>query len=159
MILTTIYLAGAKNTIVGVPGRGICSVLFFDTVPMVPSSAFIATAGSERLLCDGFSLGETVRFGSLELIANRFGGPSLSPLGTGLGTTTMGPTYGRPMLPQRIMVGNPTEGFPMAPSGEGRTDLPFPGRHDVKASPTSTTMVLRPESPPANQAMTTIPLR
>jgi hypothetical protein len=126
---------------------------------MVPSSAFIAIAGSERLLCDGFSLGETVRFGSLELIANHFGGLSLSPLGTGLGTTTMGPTYGRPMLPQRIMVGNPTEGFPMAPSGEGRTDLPFPGRHDVKASPTSTTMVLRPESPPANQAMTTIPLR
>jgi hypothetical protein len=56
-------------------------VLFLDVVPKVPSSAFITAAGSEHLSCDGFSLGETIRFGSLELITDRFSRLSLSPLG------------------------------------------------------------------------------
>jgi hypothetical protein len=109
-------------------------------------------------LCDGFSLGETIRFGSLELIADHFGGLSLSPLGNGSGTTAMSPAYGGPPLPQQIMVENPTEGFPTAPSGEGRNDLPFPRRHDVKASPTSTTTMPRPEGPMTDQVVATIPL-
>jgi hypothetical protein len=132
-------------------------VLFLDAVPMVPSLAFVTATGGECLSCDGFSLGETICFGSLELITDQFGGMSLSPLWNGLGTTAMGPACGGSLLPQWIMVGNPTEGFPTAPSGEGRTDLPFPGRHDMKASPTSTTTMPRPESPPINQAMATIP--
>jgi hypothetical protein len=56
-------------------------MLFLDVIPKVPSSAFVATTGDERLSCDGFSLGETIRFGSLELITDRFSRLSLSPLG------------------------------------------------------------------------------
>jgi hypothetical protein len=36
---------------------------------MVPSSAITIAAYSECLSCDGFSLGETIRFGSIEFIA------------------------------------------------------------------------------------------
>jgi hypothetical protein len=38
----------------------------------------IAT-NEERLMCGGFSLGETILFGSLECIADCFGSLSLSP--------------------------------------------------------------------------------
>jgi hypothetical protein len=64
-------------------------VLFLDAILMVPSSTFVTAAGGECLLCDDFSLGETVRFRSLELISDCFDGLSLSPLGNGSGTTAM----------------------------------------------------------------------
>jgi hypothetical protein len=66
VILTTLYLAGAKTLTVSAPGREICSVLFLDVVPMVPSSAFVTAAGDECLSCSGFSLSETICFGSLD---------------------------------------------------------------------------------------------
>jgi hypothetical protein len=44
----------------------------------------IIAIGGECLLCDGFSLGETICFGSLEFIADRFGGLILSPMGGGV---------------------------------------------------------------------------
>jgi hypothetical protein len=37
---------------------------------MVPSSTFVATTDGECLPCEGFSLGEAIRFGSLEFVAN-----------------------------------------------------------------------------------------
>jgi hypothetical protein len=40
---------------------------------MVHSSTLTITTDSERLTCGGFSLGETIHFGSLEFIANCFG--------------------------------------------------------------------------------------
>jgi hypothetical protein len=40
---------------------------------MVPSSALSIAVGGERLLCDGFSLGETIHIGNLKFITNRFG--------------------------------------------------------------------------------------
>jgi hypothetical protein len=51
-------------------------------ISMVPSSVPTVASNSERLSCDGFSLSETIRFRSLELITNRFSGLSLSLLGT-----------------------------------------------------------------------------
>jgi hypothetical protein len=35
VILTTLYLASAKKLTIGLQERGICSVLFLDTIPMV----------------------------------------------------------------------------------------------------------------------------
>jgi hypothetical protein len=46
---------------------------------MVLLSALAVAADGERLTCGGFSLGETVRLGSFEFIADDFGGFSLSP--------------------------------------------------------------------------------
>jgi hypothetical protein len=57
-------------------------VLSFYIVLMVPSSAFITATGGKRSPCEGFSLGKTICFRSLEFIANQFGVLSLSPLGT-----------------------------------------------------------------------------
>jgi hypothetical protein len=45
----------------------------------------------------------------------------------------------------------------MTLNGEGRTNLVFPGRHGVEASPTSTMTILWSENPPTHQAMMTLP--
>jgi hypothetical protein len=50
---------------------------------MVPSSALTVAADGERLSCNVFSLGETIRFESLKLITNRFGSLSHSSVGDG----------------------------------------------------------------------------
>jgi hypothetical protein len=63
---------------------------------MVHSSALAVTTDSERLTCRGFSLGETVRFGSLEFIANYFGGLSLSPKEIDLGAAFRSTTHNGP---------------------------------------------------------------
>jgi hypothetical protein len=41
--------------------------------------------------------------------------------------------------------------------GEGRIDLPFPRRHDVRASITPATTIPWPETTQTDQAMMTIP--
>jgi hypothetical protein len=59
-----------KTPIVGTPGRGICSMHSFYTIPIVLSSTFITVIGSERRPCDVFSHGETIHFRSVEFIIN-----------------------------------------------------------------------------------------
>jgi hypothetical protein len=95
-------------------------------VLMVPSSVLTVDAGGARLSCGGFSLGETILFGSLEYSTDHFGGLSLSPMGS---------TRGGPPSSQRTMTGDSTEGFPRAPDEEGRIDLFSPRRHDTRAQP------------------------
>jgi hypothetical protein len=46
---------------------------------MVPSSAIVFAANSERLTCGGFSLGETVHLRNFDFITDYFGGLILSP--------------------------------------------------------------------------------
>jgi hypothetical protein len=73
-------------------------VLYPPNVPMVPSSVVVATIGGECLSCDGFSLGETIRFGNLEFITDSFSGLSHSHLGDGSSIVVMGPVHGGPLL-------------------------------------------------------------
>jgi hypothetical protein len=87
-----------KTPVDGMPGRGICSVLSFDTVPMVPSSPFITATGGECSPCEGFSLDETICFESLEFVTSQFSSLSLSPLRDGSGAIIMGPALGEPRL-------------------------------------------------------------
>jgi hypothetical protein len=137
--------------------EGVFAVCFPQAVLMVPSSVFVSVTRGECSPGDGFPLGKTIRFGSLQFITDRFGGLSLSPLRGGSGAVIMGPASGGPPLLQWTMMGSPIEGFSMAPSGEGRTDLPFPGRHDTESLPISTMTIPRPENPLTVQATTTIP--
>jgi hypothetical protein len=44
---------------------------------MVPSSVLTVATDGEHLWCDGFSIGETIHFGSLEFITDRFGDLSI----------------------------------------------------------------------------------
>jgi hypothetical protein len=68
-----------KTPTVGAPGRWICSVLFHWIVLMVPSSSIVVAADGECLTCRGFSLGEPIRLGNFEFIADYFNGLSLFP--------------------------------------------------------------------------------
>jgi hypothetical protein len=58
----------------------------------------VVAADSERLLCGGFSLGETIHFESLEFIADCFDGLSLSPRSGGVGAPATIPVPGPEQL-------------------------------------------------------------
>jgi hypothetical protein len=79
VILTTLYLASAKNTDGWHARKGNLQRVFPIDVLIVPSSMITVTADGEHLTCDGFSLGETVCLGNFEFIANYFDVLSLSP--------------------------------------------------------------------------------
>jgi hypothetical protein len=72
-------LASAENTDSWRARKGDLQHVFPLDVLMVPLSMLVVATGGERLLCGGFTLGETICFGCLEFITNRFGGLSLSP--------------------------------------------------------------------------------
>jgi hypothetical protein len=91
---------------------------------MVPSSALTVTTSGERLLCGGFSIGETIRFRSLEFIADRFDRLSLSHMGNGLDAVVMDSAHGGPPSPQQTMMGDSIKGSPVASDEEGRINLP-----------------------------------
>jgi hypothetical protein len=91
--LTTLYFAGAENTDSWHAMKGDLQCGFPLDVPLVHSSALTISADGERLTCGGFSLSEAVHSGSLEFIAEHFGGLSLSPMRNDLGGTFMGSTH------------------------------------------------------------------
>jgi hypothetical protein len=86
-------------------------VLFLGAIPMIPSPAFVATPGSERSPCEGFSLGKTFHFGSLKFVADQFSHLSLSSFGDHSGAA-MGPAGGEPSLLQRTGMGGASGGTP-----------------------------------------------
>jgi hypothetical protein len=68
-----------KTPTIGTLGRGICSVLFLDDVPTVPSPKLSFITIDDKPIGVGLPLGSTIHFGSLEFIADRLGRLSLSP--------------------------------------------------------------------------------
>jgi hypothetical protein len=82
--LTTIYLVGVKNIYSCYVRKG--SII-----------GVVATPGGQRSPCEGFSLGKTIRFGSVKFVTDRFGRLSLSSFGDSSGVDT-GPAYGEPPL-------------------------------------------------------------
>jgi hypothetical protein len=96
-------------------------------------------------------------FGSLDFIADYFGGPSLSPRRDGLDATFMGSNCsGLPYSP-RAMIGDSTKKFLMASGGEGGSGFPSPRRHDTGASPALVVTSSWLESTPTTQAMIMVP--
>jgi hypothetical protein len=96
-------------------------------ISMVHSSVLIVSANGERLSCSGFSLDETVRFGSLEFITNSFGGLSLSPMRNDSGTTFMSSTHsGTPSL-LWANIEDSTNEFYTTSSRAGAPDSPLLG--------------------------------
>jgi hypothetical protein len=133
-------------------------VCFPLDIPMVHSSTLVIATGGEQLTCDGFSLDETVRIGSLEIITDYFGGPNLSPKGSDPGVAFMGTTCSR-SPPLRAMIQDSTEEFYKASRGEGGSGLPSSPRHSMGAllAPVTTTPWL--EDILATSALTTVPAR
>jgi hypothetical protein len=123
---------------------------------MVPSFTLAIVADGERPSFNAFSLGETIHFGSLEFITDRFGGLSLSPPGDGSDATVMGSTHSRPPSPLRAMTGNSVEEFHMDSDEEGRTDLCSLRRLGTGASTAPVTTIPWSETALTAQAMTTI---
>jgi hypothetical protein len=70
VILTTLYLASAKNIKSWRARKVDLQRTFPLGIPTVPSSAFIATTSDECLSCDGFSPGETICFGTPNFITD-----------------------------------------------------------------------------------------
>jgi hypothetical protein len=72
------------------------------------------------MLCDVFSISETIHFESLEFITDRFDGVSLSPMGDSSGATVMGSTHSKTPSPLRAMTGDSVEEFHTASNGEAK---------------------------------------
>jgi hypothetical protein len=157
VILTTLYLIGAKNTDSWCARKGDLQGAFPLDVPMVPSSALAITTDGECLSCGGFSFNETIRFGSLEFITDHFDGLSLSPSGDVSGAIVVDSARGRLPSPPQIMMGDSAEEFPTTLNGEGRINLLSPKRHGMGAPPASAMTIPWLENPPTAQATTTIP--
>jgi hypothetical protein len=118
-ILTTLYLASAKNTDSWHTRKGDLQRAFPLDVPMVPSSTPTVSADGERLTCGGFSLGQTICLGSFDLITDYFSGLSLSPRRSDSSTTFMCSTCSWTPSPWWAMIEDSVEEFHMASSREG----------------------------------------
>jgi hypothetical protein len=66
---------------VSTPGRGICSVLFLDDVPVVPPPKLSFIANDDNPIGVGLALSSTIDFNSLEFIVDCLGHLSISPQG------------------------------------------------------------------------------
>jgi hypothetical protein len=79
MILTTLYLAGAKNTDSWHARMGDLQRTFPLDVPMVASPRLSFITNDNNPTDIGLAPGSAIHFGSLEFITDPFGHLSLSP--------------------------------------------------------------------------------
>jgi hypothetical protein len=131
-------------------------VCFPLNVLMVHSSTLAVTTDSEHLIRGGFSLGETVHFGSLEFIVDCFSSMSLSPKGSNLGIVFMGATCSwSPLL--RTILKDSTDEFYTTSSREGSSGHPVSRRCNMGTpyAPIATTPW--PEDAFTPQTMMTVP--
>jgi hypothetical protein len=112
-------LSGAKNTNSWHASKGDLQRAIPLNVLMVPSYSLAIASDGEHQTCGGFSLGETIHFGSLKFIADYFGGLSFSPQRDISKATAMGLTHSRPTSQVHAMIRDSTEEFHMASDGEG----------------------------------------
>jgi hypothetical protein len=101
---------------------------------MVPSSLITIITDGEHLMCGGFSLGETVRLGNFEFIADYFGGLSFSLRRGDAAAAFIGSTHSGASAPWRAITRDSTDEFLMAPSMEGSFSFPSPRRRGKGAS-------------------------
>jgi hypothetical protein len=102
---------------------------------MVHSSMQVVATDGECLTCGGFSLDETIHFGSLVFIIDCFGGLSLSPRGGGdLGAIFVGMTRSGSSSLWAMIEDSPDE-FYTASSREGSFGLVVSRRLYMRASP------------------------
>jgi hypothetical protein len=92
---------------------------------MDSSSVLTFSANGERLMCGGFSLGETVCLRSFDFIADYFDGLSLSPKRGDSGTAFMGSTHSGPPSSRWAMIEDSNEEFHMASGGGGGSGSPL----------------------------------
>jgi hypothetical protein len=91
---------------------------------MVHSLVLAIATDSECLMCGDFSLSETIHFGSLEFIADCFGGLRLSPKGSDSGIIFMGEGGQRPTFirASQTVTSVPVPMNPLPPSSADRVD-------------------------------------
>jgi hypothetical protein len=124
---------------------------------MVPSSVITVAIDGERLMCSGFSLGETICLGNFEFIVDYFSSLSLSPRRGDSGAAFMGSTRSGIPSPRQTMIEDSAKEFLMVSSGEGGFSLPSPHRHDMGAPPALVATIPWMENAPATQATMTVP--
>jgi hypothetical protein len=98
--LTTLYLAGAKNTDSWCDTKGDLQHATPLDISMVPSSLVAIIADGECLGCSGFSLGEPIHLGIFEFITDYFDSLSLSPRRGNEGAIFVGSTHSGASAPQ-----------------------------------------------------------
>jgi hypothetical protein len=157
VLLTTLYLAGAKNTDSWHARKGDFQCTFPLDVQMVPSSTLTIATDDKRLACGGFYLSETAHLGSFEFTTDYFNGMSLSLRRSNTGVTFIGSTHSGSPSPWQAMIEDTIEEFHIASSREGGSGLPSPRRHDTAALPAPVTLTPCMENAPTTQAMTMVP--
>jgi hypothetical protein len=111
---------------------------------MVSSSALTIIVDDERLMCGGFSFGETVRLGSFEFIVDYFSGLSFPTWRSNSGAALWAqPTMGHhPRAP--AMIEDSIEEFHMASRGEADV---VQGLYLLQSQPHHGWRMLQPPTP------------